>query len=302
MGAAGRVVKVVELLSKPTDMDQERKEVIDAHHHLWSYSPREYAWIDDSMGVLRHDFLIADLQRELDDAGVDGAVVVQARQTREETDWLLSQAKNSRLLRGVIGWAPIASDDFPAELDRLKSNNKLKGLRHVIQDESDDNYINRPDFNRGIGMLAGSSLVYDILIFERHLPSTIEFVDRHPNQVFVLDHIAKPRIREKMMEPWKHNISELARRPNVYCKLSGIVTEANWSTWSEADLRPYYDVVLAAFTPARLMFGSDWPVCLLASPYRKWLDSLRRLISQLSTTEKDGVLGTTASEVYHLQD
>lgn len=254
------------------------------------------------MTVLRRDFLPADLERELAGVGVDGAVAVQARQTLEETDWLLSLAEDSPLLRGVVGWAPIARDDFSAELDRLKSRRKLKGLRHVVQDEPDDNFINRPDFNRGIKMLEGSSLVYDILIFERHLPAAIQFADRHPNQVFVLDHIAKPRIRERVMEPWKQNISELARRPNVYCKLSGLVTEADWSTWSEADLRPYVDVVLEAFTPARLMFGSDWPVCLLASSYRKWLEATRHLTGQLSATEKERVLGTTACEVYHLQD
>ncbi|HEV7219506.1 MAG: amidohydrolase family protein [Terriglobales bacterium] len=276
--------------------------MIDSHHHLWSYSPREYAWIDDSMTMLRRDFLPADLVRVAAEAGVDGTVAVQARQTLEETDWLLSIAENSPLLRGVVGWAPIASADFPAQLDRLKSNKKLKGLRHVIQGEHDDNYINRPDFNRGIKMLAGSSLVYDILIFEKHLGATVQFVDRHPNQVFVLDHIAKPRIREAVLEPWKRNICELARRPNVYCKLSGLVTEAQWFQWSEADLRPYVDVVLDAFTPSRLMFGSDWPVCLLATTYRKWFESFSRLIDQLSATEKAQVMGDTAIKVYHLQD
>lgn len=276
--------------------------MIDAHHHLWSYSPREDAWIDGSMTALRRDFLLADLEPELAGAGVTGTVVIQARQTLEETDWLLSLAENSPLLRGVVGWAPIASEDFPAELNRLKARNKLKGLRHVIQDEPDDNYINRPDFNRGIKSLAGSGLVYDILIFEKHLPAAVQFVDRHPNQVFVLDHIAKPNIRDKVLEPWKGNIADLARRSNVYCKLSGMVTEAQWPEWSEADLQPYVDVVLDAFTPARLMFGSDWPVCLLATTYRRGVESVEHLISQLSATEKDRVLGATAIEVYNLQD
>ncbi len=252
------------------------------------------------MAVLRRDFLPADLERVLAGAEIDGAVAVQARQTLEETDWLLSLADGSALLRGVVGWAPIASEKFPEQLERLKSTKKLKGLRHVIQGEPDDDYINRPDFNRGIGMLAGSSLVYDILIFEKHLAATIQFVDRHPNQVFVLDHAAKPRIREKLIEPWKQNISELARRPNVYCKMSGLVTEADWSSWSEADLRPYVDVVLDAFTPSRLMFGSDWPVCLVATAYQRWFESCSRLIGQLSTTEKNRIVGTTAIEVYHL--
>jgi L-fuconolactonase len=276
--------------------------VIDAHHHLWRYSPQEYAWIDGSMTRLRRDFFPADLAAELAGSEVDGAVAVQARQTLQETNWLLSLAENLPFMRGVVGWAPIASEDFPAELERLKSHKKLKGLRHVIQGEPDDNYINRPDFNRGIKALTDSGLVYDILIFEKHLPAAVEFVDRHPNQVFVLDHIAKPQIRNAVLEPWRQNISDLARRPNVYCKLSGMVTEANWVTWSEADLRPYVDVVLEAFTPARLMFGSDWPVCLLATTYRKWFESLKHLIGQFSAAEKDRVLGATAIEVYHLRD
>jgi L-fuconolactonase len=238
-------------------MNEPRGEVVDAHHHLWRYSSAEYSWIDNTMTQLRHDFVVPDLERELARSGVQGAVAVQARQTIGETDWLLSLAEESPLLRGVVGWAPIAGKDFPSDLDRLASHRKLKGLRHVIQDEPDDNYINRPDFNRGMTAITASGLAYDILILEKHLPVAIEFVDRHPNQVFVLDHIAKPRIRDAVFEPWKRNISELARRPNVYCKLSGIVTEANWQKWSQADLQPYVDAVLDAFTPARLMFGSD---------------------------------------------
>lgn len=276
--------------------------MIDAHHHLWSYSSSEYSWIDDRMAVLRRDFILSDLEKVMAETGVHGTIAVQARQTLEETDWLLSLAEGSALLRGVVGWAPIARENFPGELERLKSNKKLKGLRHVIQSEPDDDYINRPDFNRGIRMLAGSNLVYDILIFEKHLAATIQFVDRHPNQIFVLDHAAKPRIYEKLMEPWKQNICELARRPNVYCKLSGLVTEADWFAWSEADLQPYVDLVLDVFTPSRLMFGSDWPVCLVATTYRRWFESFNRLIGQLSATEKDRVLGATAIEVYHLQD
>lgn len=283
-------------------MKESTLEIIDAHHHLWRYSPAEYPWIDDTMTQLRQDFVVEDLERELAGAGIQGAVAVQARQTLEETDWLLSVAEKSPLLRGVVGWAPIASEHFPAVLDRLKSRKKLKGLRHVIQDEPDGNYINRPDFNRGIKAITASSLIYDILILERHLPETVEFVDRHPNQIFVLDHIAKPRIREAVFEPWKRNISDLARRPNVYCKMSGMVTEASWQKWSETELRPYVDAVLDAFTPARLMFGSDWPVCLLATTYQKWFECLTGLIEQLSAAEKDRLMGTNAIDVYQLQN
>jgi L-fuconolactonase len=276
-------------------------EKIDAHHHLWRYSPQEYPWISDNMPQLRRDFLVEDLKGELSAAGFAGAVAVQARQTREETDWLLSLAAGSQAIAGVVGWAPIASQQFPAELERVRGESKLKGLRHIIQDEPDENFILGTEFNQGIRAMRDSGIVYDILIFERHLPAAICFVDRHPQQVFVLDHVAKPRIRDRILDPWQHNICELARRDNVYCKISGMVTEAHWSTWTQEDLRPYVDVVLQAFGPGRLMAGSDWPVCLLASKYRKWVDTLQALIDRLSVAEQDRVLGGTATEVYRLR-
>jgi L-fuconolactonase len=277
-------------------------EKIDAHHHVWRYSPAEYGWIDDRMRALRRDFLPADLEKELHAAGIAGAVTVQARQNVEETEWLLSLAGTSPFLRGVVGWAPIASEQLPADLDRLCSHKKLKGLRHAIQDEPDANYINRPDFNRGISALKGSGLVYDILIFDKHMSAAVAFVDRHPNQIFVLDHMAKPRIREGVIEPWRNHLSELARRENVYCKLSGLVTEADWAMWSEGGLLVYVEIALAAFGPRRMMVGSDWPVCLLATSYGKWFETVDRLIVSLSATEKMRILGGTATEVYRLHD
>jgi L-fucono-1,5-lactonase len=277
-------------------------EKIDAHHHMWRYSSAEYGWIDDRMQALRRDFLPADLEKELYAAGIAGAVTVQARQSVEETEWLLSLAGTSLFLRGVVGWAPLASEGFAANLDRLRSHKKLKGLRHVIQDEPDASFINRPDFNRGISALQGSGLVFDILIFAKHLSAAVAFVDQHPNQIFVLDHMAKPRIREREIEPWRNHLSELARRENVYCKLSGLVTQADWAAWSEGCLRVYVEIVLAAFGPRRMMVGSDWPVCLLATTYGKWFETVDRLIVSLSATEKARILGGTATEVYRLHD
>jgi len=276
-------------------------ERIDAHHHLWKYRAADYGWIDDSMRALKRDFLPADLEKELCGAGVSGAVAVQARQTLAETRWLLDLASQSAVMRGVVGWAPIASEDFRVDLEHLRSHKKLKGLRHAIQDEPDPNFILGSDFNRGIANLRGTGLVYDILIFEKHLPATIQFVDRHPEQVFVVDHVAKPRIRERAIEPWRRNIVELARRENVCCKISGMATEGNWSSWSELDLRPYVEVVLDAFGPNRLMAGSDWPVCLLATSYVHWFEVLNGLLHRLSMPEKDRILGGTASEVYQLE-
>jgi len=274
---------------------------IDAHHHLWRYDKEQYGWIGESMGALTRDFLPKELERELASSGIDGSVAVQARQSLQETDWLLSLADECDAIRGVVGWAAIASSEFPRELESLRRSEKLKGLRHVVQDEPDDQFLLRPDFNRGIERLKHAGLVYDILIFERQLPAAIAFVDGHPQQVFVLDHIAKPRIRDAALEPWRKNIRDLARRENVYCKLSGLVTEANWTNWCDADLKPYFDVVLDAFGPRRLMAGSDWPVCCLATTYQGWFSTLGELIGGLSDAEREMILGRVAIEVYSLE-
>jgi len=263
---------------------------IDAHQHFWKYNPGEYGWIDDAMAVIRRDFLPADLQKELGQAGIDGVISVQARQSRAETDWLLALAEQHDFIRGVVGWLPLARADceFPA-------HPKLKGVRHVVQEEPDE-FLSGTDFNRGVARLLERQLVYDLLIIERQLPAAIRFVDRHPNQVFVLDHSAKPKIKVNELSPWRENIHELAKRPNVYCKLSGLVTAADYRHWTVAQLQPYWDVVLAAFGPHRLMFGSDWPVCLVGCEYSRWA----RLIRALSLDEQDWIMGETATEVYQL--
>lgn len=276
-------------------------ERIDAHHHLWRYSPREYGWLDESMAALRRDFLPGDLEAAMASAEVDGAVAVQARQTMDETRWLLQLADECEAIRGVVGWAPIAGEDFPGVMEEFEDRPKLKGLRHVIQGEKDENYILREDFSSGIRTMLGSGLVYDILIYDRHLPQTIDFVDEHPEQVFVLDHVAKPLIREGLLEPWATRIRELARRENVWCKVSGMVTEADWASWSPETLRPYLDVVVEAFGVKRLMAGSDWPVCLVASEYAPWFEVLREYFAGFSESERDALFGGTAIEVYGLE-
>lgn len=275
---------------------------IDAHHHFWRYSAEEYDWIDDSMSGLRRDFLPGDLEQELRGTGVDGVVSVQARQTLEETRWLLALASEHDFIEGVVGWVPLVDPDLPDVLGPLIQDTKLKGIRHVVQGEPDDRYILRDDFNAGIGLLKEWNLVYDILVFERHLPHVIEFVRRHPHQVFVLDHIAKPRIRDGVLSPWRERIRKLAEFPNVYCKLSGMVTEADFKTWSQQDLQPYFDTVLNAFGPSRLLFGSDWPVCLAATSYQAWLSTVSHLIAKLTADEQCSILGGNASRVYRLND
>jgi L-fuconolactonase len=275
---------------------------IDAHHHLWRYSKEEYGWITGNMAAIARDFLPQDLQQALTSSGIQGSIAVQARQSLEETQSLLDFAQQFDVIRGVVGWAPIAGPEFPAVLDHLKNFRKLKGLRHVVQDEPDDAFLLRPDFNAGIALLKQYGFVYDILIFERQLPAAISFVDRHPSQIFVLDHIAKPRIRARELEPWRANIRELARRENVFCKLSGMVTEADWARWRPRNLQPYFDVVLEAFGPQRLMAGSDWPVCLLAATHQNWFSTLREFISPLSIAEQDMILGGVATHVYSLSE
>jgi L-fuconolactonase len=275
-------------------------ETIDAHHHLWRYTPEEYGWIDEPMSALRRDFLPPDLTAAMATAGIDGTVAVQARQTLEETRWLLGLAEKTDAIRGVVGWAPIAGEDFPGCMEEFDGSAKLKGLRHVIQGEKDEHYILREDFNSGIRTILGSGLVYDILIYERHLPDTIYFVDEHPDQPFVLDHIAKPLIASGQLEPWASRMRELGQRENVWCKLSGMVTEADWKHWTPESLKPYLDVAVEAFGPARLMAGSDWPVCLVATGYAQWFELLRTHFAPFSETERASIFGRTAIEVYGL--
>jgi L-fuconolactonase len=273
---------------------------IDAHHHLWKYSSEQYPWMADNMYGLRRDFLIDDLNQVLRDAGIHGAVAVQARQVLEETEWLLGLAERYEFMRGVVGWVPLVERGVRNQLEKLSLRPKLKAVRHVLHDESDDFYMLREDFNRGVAYLKDFNLRYDILVFERHLPQTIEFVDRHPQQVFIVDHIAKPRIKDGMLSPWRENIIELARRENVYCKLSGMVTEAIWEGWTASNLQPYFEIALKAFGPARLMFGSDWPVVLLASSYRRWVETVQRAIASLSVDEQTLILSGTARKAYRL--
>jgi L-fuconolactonase len=275
--------------------------LIDAHHHLWKHNDRDYEWMrDESLRALRRDFLTHDLIEATRESDVHGTVAVQARQNILETEFLLDAASRQSLVRGVVGWLPLCSPDVDSTIERFSTNPKFKGVRHVLQDEPDDFFMLRDDFNRGVTRLKGFGLVYDILIFERHLAQAIEFVDRHPSQVFILDHVAKPRIKEGVLSPWDERIRELAKRENVYCKVSGMVTEADWDGWSVEQLKPYVDVVLAAFGPSRLMFGSDWPVLTLASDYQTWVHTVQSLIADLSTDERDRILAGTAREAYRL--
>ena len=273
---------------------------IDSHHHFWRYTEADYGWIPPAWGAIRRDFLPDDLTSEIAAAGVDGVISVQARQSLVETDWLLQLAARHDFIRGVVGWLPLVDPTIGDHLDYFSSHRKLRAVRHVLQGEADDGYMLGDDFNRGITELTRRDLAYDLLILERQLPSTITFVDRHPDQVFILDHIAKPRIGDGLLEPWANNIRELSRRPNVACKLSGMVTEADVATWTPSQLQPYFEVVLAAFGPERLLFGSDWPVCLAGVAYSRWKQTVEVALSALSATELAAVMGKNAARLYRL--
>lgn len=273
--------------------------VIDSHHHFWKYDPIEYSWINENMKVIRRSFLPSDLKAEIDQVGVDGVVTVQARQIVEETDELLNFADENDFIKGVVGWVPLAEPNVSEVLERYNDAKKLKAVRHVVQGEP-KGFLDGEAFNRGIQKLGSYNLVYDVLIFERQLEESIRFVDRHPDQAFVLDHIAKPQIKIDQLEPWKRNIQELSKRDNVTCKISGMVTEADYNNWTEDQLRPYLDAVLEAFGPDRLMFGSDWPVCLVACGYKRWHDIIFKFISPLSEYEQRSIMGGTAIHAYNL--
>jgi L-fuconolactonase len=274
---------------------------IDAHHHFWNFDAAQYEWIGADKKVLRRNFLPPDLEPELEAAGISGTIAVQARQSLEETHWLLELADRHDFIHGVVGWAPLTEVNVGATLERLTANPKLRAIRHVLHDEADEHYILREDFNRGVAELKGFDLAYDILIFERHLPQTIEFVDRHPNQIFIVDHLAKPRVRDGLVSPWQENMRELAKRPHVYCKLSGLATEADHLKWSEPQLTLYMDMILSAFGPKRVLFGSDWPVCLLAIGYRQWVDIVAKQFDRLPQGEQERVWAATAREAYKLR-
>lgn len=273
---------------------------IDAHQHFWHYAPEQFGWIDSSMQVLRRDFLPEHLKLETDRNGVHGVVAVQARESLDETRWLLGLSQANSFIRAVVGWVPLTGPGVEDAIGPLLARGPLRGVRHILQAEADDRYMLRDDFNRGISALRGFDLAYDILILERHLPYAIEFVDRHPDQLFIVDHIAKPRIGEGVIAPWRERMRALALRPNVFCKLSGLVTEANWGAWSEAQLKPYFDTVLDAFGPRRVMFGSDWPVCLLATSYAGWFEIVSKWIAALTESERRAILGGTAAKAYRI--
>ncbi len=273
---------------------------IDSHQHFWRYDPREYDWIDERMGALKRDFLPADLSPLLAEAGFAACVAVQARPSLDETAWLLDLADRNPFVAGVVGWVDLCSPEAPAQLERFGNHPRLVGVRHIVQGEPDDRFLLRPDFGRGIALLEEFGLAYDILIYPRHLPVAVEFVQRFPRQRFVLDHLAKPEIARGEIRAWSRGIRDLATATNVFAKLSGLVTEADWKRWTPDEVRPYLDIAFQCFGPARLMVGSDWPVCTLAADYAKTMALVTRYLEGRPEAERDAVLGGNAQAFWDL--
>lgn len=274
---------------------------IDAHQHFWKYSAEQYGWINEAMRSLKRDFLPADLKPLLDSEGFDGSIAVQARQDAEETEWLLELAGQNQFIKGVVGWVDLCSPDVGAELEQLAQHPKFVGVRHVLQDEPDPEFMLRPDFKRGLRLLAQHGLAYDLLLYPRHLPVAVRLVREFPNQQFVLDHIAKPLIADGLIEPWDRDIRELAEFDHVWCKVSGMVTEARWNDWTTADFAPYLDLVFEAFGSDRLMIGSDWPVCMLSGDYAATMGIVKKYIEQNGYGESYDILGHNCMQCYGVE-
>lgn len=272
---------------------------IDSHQHFWIYGPLQYPWIQPDWPI-RRDYLPKDLAPHLDHAGIGASIAVQARQTIEESRWLLDLAEDNPRIAGVVGWVDLRSERVAEELAALSMNPKFVGVRHVVQDEPDDSFMLKPDFLRGIAVLSAFDLTYDLLIYPRQLPAAIELARTFPRQPFVLDHIAKPPIREGRLQPWLDGIRELAALPNVWCKVSGMVTEAAWKSWKLSDYEEYLNAVFLEFGEERLMFGSDWPVCLLSAEYSEVFEIVRNQIARLSPDVQEQILGGNAARFYKL--
>ena len=272
---------------------------VDAHQHFWNYDPLVHSWIDDSMQVIRKDFLPTDLKPLLDKAGIDACVAVQADQTEAETAFLLAMAKENEWIKGVVGWTDLRSSQLADHLQQYQSNKILKGFRHVLQGEAPE-FMLTPAFLNGISLLGQFGFTYDILIFPKHLDAALELVKQFPNQRFVLDHLAKPFIKDGIVTGWDQGIKKLAEYPNLYCKVSGMVTEADWHNWQQSHFTAYLEILVEAFGTNRLMYGSDWPVCQVAADYQQQIDIPKNYFKQFSASEQAAIFGNNATRFYQL--
>ncbi|TRX57627.1 amidohydrolase family protein [Fulvivirga sp. M361] len=275
-------------------------KVIDAHQHFWNYDPAVHTWMSEQMDVIKKDFTPDLLKKELEAHDVNGCVAVQADQSEDETMFLIELARSNEFIKGVVGWVDLQNNKIEEYLSRYVDEPVVKGFRHVVQDEADPEFMLRKSFQHGISVLGDHDFTYDILIFPKQLTAALQLVLNFPNQPFVIDHLAKPDIRDHEMGQWQKYMYELGKHDHVYCKISGMVTEADWHGWSYEDFLPYLDSVLEAFGPQRLMYGSDWPVCLLSATYGKVKHIVDQYISTLSSSEQSLIMGENAIKFYQL--
>ena len=273
---------------------------IDSHQHFWKYNPVNHAWISDDMKVIQRDFLPSDLLPILQANKIDGCVSVQADQIEEETNFLLELSDNQDFIKAVVGWVDLRADNIFERLEHYSQFKKLKGFRHIVQGENDSEFMLRPQFKNGIAELGMYDFTYDILIYHHQLEQANQFVKLFPEQKFVLDHIAKPDIKSGEYALWQTNIKKLALHQNIYCKISGMVTEGEWKDWKISDFKIYLDTVVKAFGTDRLMYGSDFPVCLLAATYEEQLNIVQAYFSEFTTLEKKKIMGENAVKFYGL--
>ena len=273
--------------------------IIDSHQHFWNYNPARDKWINSSMKILQKDFLPQHLKPILDENGIDGCIAVQADQSENENEFLLDCAKNNLFIKGIVGWIDLKVKNIENKLALYKTNPLFKGVRNIVQDEH-DNYLLRSDIQNGISKLSSYNLTYDLLIFPRQLPAAIALVEKFPKQIFILDHIAKPNISNFKAENWKKNITALSKFNNVNCKLSGMVTETEGFIFDDNDFYPYIDHIFKSFGPERILFGSDWPVCLLAANYKKVTEIVKNYLKSHSKKTKLNVMGLNAIKIYNL--
>ena len=279
---------------------QTKTQRIDSHQHFWNYAPNKHSWMSQEMSVLKKDFLPTDLLPHLQNCELSGCVAVQASQAEEENTFLLGLAEQYDFVRGIVGWVDLRADNVDERLDYYQQFSKIKGFRHIIHDEAELDFMLETAFMRGISKLKKYDYTYDILIFEKHLPNALKFVKAFPEQLFVIDHIAKPLIKEQITDDWAKNIKKMAACKNVFCKISGMATEASWTNWTKENFAVYLDTVAESFGNERIMYGSDWPVCQLAATYEAQFNIVKDYFSSFSKTEQGQFFGTNATRFYQL--
>jgi len=273
---------------------------IDSHQHFWQYHPVKHSWINDDMKVLQQDYLPSDLKKVYQENAIDGCVAVQADQSEIETDFLIDLANENEFIKGIVGWIDLRAENLKERLQHYSKFDIIKGFRHVVQDEPDPNFIIGDSFKKGIALLHQYNFTYDILIFPHQLRASLKLIEEFPEHKFVIDHIAKPSIKSGDIKEWETLIREIAKHRNVYCKVSGMVTEADWAHWKYDDFVPYLDVVFDAFSTKRIMYGSDWPVCLLGGDYSSIKSIIEEYIKNLSAEQQEEIMGGNAIKFYQL--